>query len=132
MDGVEQQRDAGTLSCLRKDCGAPTSASIGKRMDRLLAPDFLEIGRSGRVYRRAEILDTPAQPIIAKLPLMDFKARLLNANLAQVTYVSTVTYQGGRRALNPQLALVADEERVAAQVSPGDTRPKVRGPSRGL
>lgn len=82
------------LELLEEGLWRPDVRFDRKRMDRLLAPDFLEIGRSGRVYRRAEILDTPAQPIIAKLPLMDFKARLLNANLAQVTYVSTVTYQG--------------------------------------
>ena len=65
-----------------------------KRMDRILAPDFFEFGRSGRIHRRAAILGTPAQPIVARLPLADFRARLLDADLAQVTYVSTVTYQG--------------------------------------
>ncbi|MDE2992021.1 MAG: nuclear transport factor 2 family protein [Chloroflexota bacterium] len=65
-----------------------------KRMDRILAPDFFEFGRSGRIYRRAATLAIPAQPIVARLPLIDFRARLLDANLAQVTYVSTVTYQG--------------------------------------
>ena len=82
------------LELLEEGLWRPDVRFDRKRMDSLLAPDFFEIGRSGRVYRRAETLDTPAQPIIAKLPLMDFKARLLDANLAQVTYVSTVTYQG--------------------------------------
>lgn len=65
-----------------------------RRMDSILAPDFFEFGRSGRIHRREAILATPPQPLVARLPLMDFKARLLDANLAQVTYVSTVTYQG--------------------------------------
>ena len=65
-----------------------------KQMDDILAPDFFEFGRSGRVYGREDTLEIPAQPIGAKLPLLDFKARLLDASIAQVTYVSAVTYQG--------------------------------------
>ena len=61
-------------------------------MEDVLAPDFFEFGRSGRVYGRQDTLDTEAQPIDAELPLMDFRARLLDPNLAQVTYVSAVTY----------------------------------------
>ena len=65
-----------------------------RRMDDILAPDFFEFGGSGRVYRREDTLEVPTQPIIAKLPLMDFKARLLDSNVAQVTYVSAVAYEG--------------------------------------
>jgi hypothetical protein len=65
-----------------------------KRMGEILAPDFFEFGRSGRAYRREDTLGMPAQPINAKLPLRDFKARLLDTHVAQVTYVSAVTYDG--------------------------------------
>ena len=61
-------------------------------MEEVLASDFFEFGRSGRVYGRQDTLDTEAQPIDARLPLLDFRARLLDPNLAQVTYVSAVTY----------------------------------------
>ena len=64
-----------------------------KRMDEILAPDFFEFGRSSRVYRREDTLGIPAQRINAKLPLRDFKVRLLDTNVAQVTYVSAVTYE---------------------------------------
>ena len=63
-------------------------------MDQILAPDFFEFGRSGRVYRRADTLAVSAGPIDARLPLMNFEARLLDVNVAQVTYVSAVTYDG--------------------------------------
>ncbi len=63
-----------------------------KRMDEILAPDFFEFGRSGRVYEREDTLRIPEQPINAKLPLMNFSARLLDSNIAQTTYVSAVTY----------------------------------------
>ena len=94
-------------------------------MDEVLAPDFFEFGRSGRVYTRQDTIDTQVQPIDARLPLSYFRARLLDSGVAQVTYVSAVTYDGGPGAGEPQLDLVPDRERVAAEVPPGygDSRP---------
>lgn len=65
-----------------------------QRMEDILAPDFFEFGRSGRVYQRQETLAIPAQPIAARLPLPDFRVRLLDANVAQVTYTSAVRHEG--------------------------------------
>jgi hypothetical protein len=65
-----------------------------QRMENILAPDFLEFGRSGRVYQRQDTIDVPTQPIDARLPLMDLKIRLLDHDVAQVTYMSAVTYEG--------------------------------------
>jgi hypothetical protein len=64
------------------------------RMEDVIAPDFLEFGRSGRVYRRADTLAVPRGPIDAVFPLPDFRARLLHPDVAQVTYNSAVTYGG--------------------------------------
>jgi hypothetical protein len=44
-------------------------------MGEILAPDFFEFGRFGRIYQREDILGILAQTINAKLPLIDFKAR---------------------------------------------------------
>jgi hypothetical protein len=70
-----------------------------QKMDRILAPDFFEFGRSGRAYERADTLGMKAHPIKAQLPLPDFKVRLLAPDIAQVTYISIVTYEHGREAL---------------------------------
>jgi hypothetical protein len=71
-------------------------------MERALAPDFFEFGRSGRTYTRQQILDFPREPIAAQLPLENFRVRLLDANTAQLTYNSKVRYEGvvesGRRS----------------------------------
>jgi hypothetical protein len=71
-------------------------------MDRVLAEDFWEIGRSGRVYNRDQILASPRGPIDAVLPLPDFQVRSLATDLVQVTYTSKVTYgdmvEWGRRS----------------------------------
>jgi hypothetical protein len=63
-------------------------------MREVMAPDFLEFGRSGRVSRREDSLTVPRRPIDAVLPLPDFSARLLHPDVAQVTYNSAVTYDG--------------------------------------
>jgi hypothetical protein len=63
-------------------------------MEEVLAEDFFEFGMSGRVYRRADSLAIPRGPIKAVLLLPGFKVRLLGRDIAQVTYNSTVTYDG--------------------------------------
>lgn len=63
-------------------------------MEELLAPDFVEFGRSGRVYRRGDTLAVPRGPIDAVLPLPGFRVRSLSPEIAQVTYDSAVTYGG--------------------------------------
>ena len=71
-------------------------------MDRVLAEDFFEIGRSGRIYQREDILSASRRPINAVIPLPDFAARFLTDEMVQVTYNSEATYGGvverGRRS----------------------------------
>ena len=62
------------------------------RMEEVIAEDFFEFGRSGRIYQRADTLSVPSTPIEAVIPLPDFDARLLAEGVAQVTYNSVVTY----------------------------------------
>ena len=66
-----------------------------QRMDDMLADDFFEFGRSSRIYARADTLEMPARPIRATLPLVIFKARLLGADVAQITYASILTHDAG-------------------------------------
>lgn len=62
-------------------------------MDRVLAPEFFEFGRSGRIYSRRECLAVMSGgPIGARLPLPNFTVQELDANIALVTYRSEVTY----------------------------------------
>ena len=72
------------------------------RMSELLAPDFVEFGCSGRIYRREDILDSPRHAIHATLPLPDFAAWLIASDVALVTYNSVATHgavmQYGRRS----------------------------------
>ncbi len=62
-------------------------------MDRILAPDFFEFGRSGKTYTREQSLSAPAQAINAKLPLRDFQVHQITAEIALITYISEVQYE---------------------------------------
>jgi hypothetical protein len=64
-------------------------------MNRIFAADFFEFGRSGRVWSHAEMLGFRSGPKIdVVIPLLDFTARALSDDVAQVTYNSAVTYDG--------------------------------------
>ena len=71
-------------------------------MEQIFAEDFVEIGRSGRIHSRQNVLSVEKSDINAVLPLEDFKVRLVASDVALVTYNSTVTYNGvvekGRRS----------------------------------
>lgn len=57
-------------------------------MERVLSDDFREVGRSGRVYAREEILELPVGEIDAQLRHIAVAA--IAADVALVTYVSVV------------------------------------------
>jgi hypothetical protein len=61
-------------------------------MDNLMADDFFEFGRSGRIYSKAESLSAKRQEIRSKIPLKNFKVHEINENVVLVTYVSEVDY----------------------------------------
>jgi hypothetical protein len=80
------------LRCLEESLWRAETRFDRDHMNEVLAPDFLEFGRSGRVYRREDTLDVPAQRIDVTLPLGKFAVRSIAADVALVTYVSEVTY----------------------------------------
>lgn len=61
-------------------------------MDKILAVDFFEFGRSGKVYGRQQIIDVPAQKIDATLK--NFKIHQINEEVFLITYVSDYIYNG--------------------------------------
>ncbi len=60
-------------------------------MERVLADDFGEFGRSGRVYSRAEVLAVSDDTIEATL--RDIEVHQLADGVALVTYVSEVQHE---------------------------------------
>lgn len=65
-----------------------------QRMNQLIAPDFFEFGRSGRVWQRQDTLAAEPSSIDVVRPLPEFHIRLLDENIAQVSYDSAFRYDG--------------------------------------
>lgn len=62
-------------------------------MNRILAPDFFEFGRSGRIYQREDTLAIQPQEIKAKFPFKNFSVHLITQDVVLVTYISEVEYE---------------------------------------
>lgn len=94
--------DAEQLTGLEEDLWREVSRFDVPYMEQVMAEDFIEFGRSGRMYDRQECLSHPRQPIDAVIPLPDLAVRMITRDVAQVTYNSHVTYDGellkGRRS----------------------------------
>jgi ribonuclease HI len=67
-------------------------------MGSVLAPEFVEFGRSGRRYDRDAVLADEYGPIGALLPLEGFTVMLVRPDLALVTYVNEDHADGYRRS----------------------------------
>lgn len=86
--------DRETLKRLEEELWREETRFDRQRMNELIAHDFLEFGRSGRVYHRQDTLAVARHKIDAVLPLPECHVRLLDENIAQVIYNSAVTYNG--------------------------------------
>lgn len=63
-------------------------------MERVLHPDFAEVGRSGRTYDRREAIDIGEYPYDVELPLRDFELELIDEDVALVRYLSSERVEG--------------------------------------
>lgn len=83
-----------TLQALEESLWRAETRFDDARMGRLFAEDFLEFGRSGRIYTRDEMLlgNGATTEIEAVLPLPEFRIRKLSDEIYQVLYVSKVRY----------------------------------------
>jgi hypothetical protein len=65
------------------------------RVSALLAEEFREFGRSGKVYSRAEILDFLQSEEEIRVAMRDFACELIGEGVALVTYLSEQDEQNG-------------------------------------
>ena len=68
-------------------------------MDRILHPEFTEVGRSGRTYDRRETIESgpPRKRFEVKLPHLDYELQLIDEDVALVRYISRPVYDGVER-----------------------------------
>ena len=96
-------RDIGvirTLYALEESLWRPETRFDRALMERTLAADFFEFGRSGRVWTREDCLAHDYQEINARLPLDNFAVHDVSDDVVMVTYVSAVTYDGVEELAN--------------------------------
>lgn len=61
-------------------------------LDRMLHPDFTEVGRSGQAYMRDQVLEAEPSHFEIELPLEGYRLRLIDEDVALVRYVSRAVY----------------------------------------
>ena len=66
-------------------------------MDRILHPDFSEVGMSGRTYTRDEVLGVPRVEFQAELPHEDYHFDLVDEDVGLARYTSHDTHDGVER-----------------------------------
>ena len=89
-----REEDFNELRLLEEELWRDETRFDLQRMREIIAVDFIEFGRSGRVYSRDEVLTIKLQSIGAVLPLPSFQVRFLSADVAHVTYNSQITDNG--------------------------------------
>jgi hypothetical protein len=90
-----ESADAAELQRLEEELIQPEVRRSPEKMAALLADDFVEFGRSGRRYGKADLLETVAQPSEGRLSLREFAAKALAPSIALVTYRSILHYSDG-------------------------------------
>ncbi len=83
--------DSEELRRLEESLWRPGTRFDREHMERVLADDFVEFGRSGRAWTREEIMGMTAEEIPVQLPLPRFAAHPVAPGVALVTYLSVVT-----------------------------------------
>jgi len=70
-----------------------------KWMDRILHPEFEEVGRAGRTYDREEAIGAgrPRKSFEVEFPHLDYRLELIDEDVALVRYVSRPRYDGSER-----------------------------------
>lgn len=67
-------------------------------MDRMLHPEFTEVGMSGNTYTRKETIEaSPPKQFEAHLPLEDYRLELIDEDVAMARYISHATTNGIER-----------------------------------
>lgn len=77
------------LQALECELHQPEVRRDRRRLAELIHPDFVEFGRSGRVYTQSEILEhLPSEAQAGKVYAQDFAVRFLSEDVALLTYQS--------------------------------------------
>ena len=78
-----------TINALEQELHEAAARRNPTRLDELLHPDFWEIGQSGTIYTRSQILEAlPNEERSAAIHAQEFRGRLLADGIVLLTYKS--------------------------------------------
>jgi hypothetical protein len=78
-----------TICALERELHGSATRGNRMRLDELLHPEFWEIGQSGTVYARSQILEAlPSEDRSAAIHAQEFRGRLLADRIVLLTYKS--------------------------------------------
>ncbi|WP_372587934.1 nuclear transport factor 2 family protein [Thiothrix lacustris] len=83
-----------TVVTLERELLNPAIRSDHKRLNELLADDFLEVGASGRSYCKADVLSILQDETDTSFTVTAMQAHLLAPNVALLTYLATRSVDG--------------------------------------
>jgi DNA-binding MarR family transcriptional regulator len=89
-DPAIDRADSARLRALEESLWRAETRYDRAYMERTLAPDFFEFGRSGRIYTREDIIAIQPGAAPLRYSLSDFKITPIDRAVALVTYVSEV------------------------------------------
>jgi hypothetical protein len=77
------------IRALERELHEPATRGNRRRLEELLHPDFWEIGRSGAIYSRAQVLEAlPSEERSTAIRAQQFSAWLLAEEIVLLTYKS--------------------------------------------
>jgi hypothetical protein len=89
-----------TLRELEETLLRPSVRKDSHELDFLLADDFVEIGSSGRVFNKSQIIaELQIEAVLPAIRVSEFAVEMLTTEIALVTYRTTAHDADGRESL---------------------------------
>ncbi|WP_062303788.1 nuclear transport factor 2 family protein [Demequina subtropica] len=101
-----------TLQALEESMWRPETRFDHAYMDAILAPGYVEIGQSGRVWSRDDEVGLEPVEIDVRLPLTGFSASELAPGVAHVRYTSEPVHGSRGAALRSSIWVRTDRWRL--------------------
>ena len=103
------------LQAMEEAMWRPETRFDSDYMDAILARDFIEVGQSGRIWSRREIVHSPYQEIDVALPLTDFRVQGVCDHGALVLYTSVPERAARGAAHRSSVWTLTDRWRLSSQ-----------------
>ena len=88
-----------TIRSLEEKLVAPATRHSIVQLDKLLTDDFIEFGRSGKIFDKQTVVERIGKEETARMTLADFKIVILAPDALLATYCATKIEDDGQKAI---------------------------------